>query len=440
MPPSCRTPSQRASHSKTLTNFAERYNSIQRRRQRRKVKQKKKKIAGAQFIKFAQLPPELRQEIWRLAIPSRVIELDIPDSSMWYKSGSDTGPYGYPMCYPRHTFQRNAAKPVVSQVCYEAREVVHKYGCYIEKWLPPTSDPRWTVAGEDCAYVGEICLKSDRAVWCSPGIDSMHLSWGPGDALFDYYSRLPKQPMQLLESCRDSAQHLSVDFDQFHILGQRIGPIYVEELLYFQPGQEYRAIMMQTSIHLSWREVTESGLFGNGEERVVILDTLDTAKIALYVKLLYRSCSRFDKGQAKYLNNILMPRKLAKMTKKWRAEMTKLWIYARWVAKGDVRGGIASPFVPLATSLPYWPVDVRDRAQLFTHDLNLDIPWVSQEINDMPVFTPAVMFRFCESTVCKEMLEKVPVYRNCPEAIKRTPGSTAALELIASHLARSRKT
>ena len=324
------------------------------------------------------------------------------------------------MCYPSGTWRINSAKPVIAQVCYEARQVVHKHGCWLKDWLPPRSDSRWTVDGEP-GYLGQIYRNENGHVWCSPDIDSLHLNYGWPSMYETWLYYLPKQPMQLLESCRGTAKHLSVDFDRFHVFGQTSNSAYIKELLYFQPGERYQAVMKQCCIHMSAEDLAPSGLFGKGDERVVMLDVLETSMIASYVQLLYGSCSKFNKSEVEFLNKIVDIGRMLEMTKRWHLEMTKLWVWARWIEKGGLHFfDEACPFLPRERAYPiHSPQLYVDYSQkLFAEDLNLDDPWVSEVVSQMPIFTPTIIFRFCESTKCEQVLEEVPVYRNSWEAIK----------------------
>ncbi|KAM0245244.1 hypothetical protein ACHAQJ_010615 [Trichoderma viride] len=75
----------------------------------------------AQFVLFSHLPPELRCQIWELAIPSQVFR-----------------PFRY--LEPSFLECKSLVPPVISRVCREARYVAHRRGAlYCHEFLAPIS-------------------------------------------------------------------------------------------------------------------------------------------------------------------------------------------------------------------------------------------------------------------------------------------------------------
>lgn len=370
---------------------------------------------------FTRLPLELREEIWKFAIPSRVIELDIPHAL----GRLDSHPATEFICDIRSTSRLNARKPTIAYVCREARQVVMKHGCHLRDLLPPTHDPRWINPQESYQYLTQSDCELNA--WCSPGLDSIHLSWSAlsmGQSSERWRCARPIQPVQLLHSCNDHARRLSVYFNGIHPLG----PINEKpafradststELLYFQAGKEYYAVLKVFCVHLSMQDVVKTGLFGKGEQRIVLVDVQNTEEIQRYTTALHRSYSRIESDDVTFLDHISRRPNKLQVGGKWEQDLRKLWVWSKWfelrgVQYFDVtKHGRTWPFVTINDNYPTFRYGYSDSDELFREELNLDDNWVLSTLASMPKFVPAVMFRFCEDPVCEQRLWDADAYND----------------------------
>lgn len=107
---------------------------------------------------------ELRRAIWKLCLPRRVVELDIPSNGH-----IDT------YCQLWRTSSINSRPPIITRVCCEARQVAFEKGGLT-----------WDVIGVDDGPVW-WANNSNLTPWFNPTTDIVHLNWFPPYDL-DYVS------------------------------------------------------------------------------------------------------------------------------------------------------------------------------------------------------------------------------------------------------------
>lgn len=140
---------------------------------------------------------ELRRAIWKLCLPHRVVELDIPSNGH-----IDT------YCQLWRTSSINSRPPIITRVCCEARQVAFEKGGLT-----------WDVIGVDDGPVW-WANNSNLTPWFNPTTDIVHLNWFPPYDL-DYVSsgnpisfsgQLPKGGVRLSQpiSCMLSTTILKV--------------------------------------------------------------------------------------------------------------------------------------------------------------------------------------------------------------------------------------
>ena len=97
-------------------------------------------IAAAEqtFHPFPQLPPELREEIWRYCLPYQARELDVrlADNVYW----NEPRP-----CQLQDTSLQNSHPPLLTRICRESRAVALKAGVLLTDNTQPASAD-WYVA------------------------------------------------------------------------------------------------------------------------------------------------------------------------------------------------------------------------------------------------------------------------------------------------------
>lgn len=340
-------------------------------------------VGSSDFVRFQDLPAELRQEIWKFALPQRVVELDIPLNRTRLAG-----------CLPAslvRTSRRNASKPTIAQVCHEAREVVLKHGRLLNSMgVAPRQPDHWLIgaSGRDWMHKAGIlgldwygARAADQMVWCTPGVDSIHLNWGSEhNHCLDEFDKLP---MDILRRCKTNFRELSVMFDMVHPLKHSHGmSAFEKRLCYFDSGEVYSAVLNIFFTHPSEHSLAASDLFERGESQIVTVSLLDADRIAAYAQFCKPTYRTTDQGLLEIVSD---PARCRDLINKWTSEVTKLWIWSRY--KRSEHGNIW-PFKSSDTEqLFFW------RWELFDQELDMQVAWVAMEVKRQPKFHPAVMFR-----------------------------------------------
>lgn len=108
------------------------------------------------FRPFSELPPELREEIWRYCLPYRFRELDMPlaDNVYWDQPQP---------CKLQDTSWKNSRPPLIYNACHEARAVACRAGS-VQKPVYDLADADW--------YSATLI----KEVWHDPLRESLHLN------------------------------------------------------------------------------------------------------------------------------------------------------------------------------------------------------------------------------------------------------------------------
>lgn len=83
-------------------------------------------MAEKSFHPFPRLPTELRLQIWRLCLPYRVWDTDLPTDEGLYIDEPNAD--GFYPCIVIPTAKLNGLPPVVTRVCQESRNVAKESG------------------------------------------------------------------------------------------------------------------------------------------------------------------------------------------------------------------------------------------------------------------------------------------------------------------------
>ncbi|KAL1846848.1 hypothetical protein Daus18300_014133 [Diaporthe australafricana] len=226
----------------------------------------------ADFHLFAELPPELRQMIFAACLPRRIF--------MFSYSGSLTGSMAGVGKKPR-------GLPWIGMVCKEAYHIskmfVREYRMDLTtlSWLPTPAHYGTTTI--------QFNLKFDSLMLNYFGSDLDDNEDGAKAQHDRYLESLPNGPYALA-----ALSKIPAVLNIHHLVGPRLFPVA------WHMPRSYRAhlirrdhcdvVLAGTQISLSDRDIRTSGLFGLfGEERHVLVDIADTAKIDRYEKYIRQS-------------------------------------------------------------------------------------------------------------------------------------------------------
>jgi hypothetical protein len=265
-------------------------------------------ISGnTEFWRFADLPPELRDEIWLHCLPHRVEEFDVAQGKAFYHNHRN--PDRLPLCTLAATTYLNFRPPLITQVCREARDIAFKTGSY-EEYKPVRAPKAYWVKPGDISLSGKIWRSRS-----SPKL--VHLNWDRSYSLHGYYSGYSGQtdPLRCLEHTvlmRSSRGSMMKNY-----LSTSIGR---DRLEVFDQHQQWLVVMHLVVIHAPTRIVAESGLFGLlGDAPIQIVEVANVDEIEAMYKFAEQCYERtrglckkseFRRSGAaleKYLNHLLTP-------------------------------------------------------------------------------------------------------------------------------------
>lgn len=377
------------------------------------------------FHCFPDLPKELRDDIWRLCLPCRVVELDRLDCG-WYHDDPSYSEQPWLRCCLWPTTRANSAMPVISRVCHEARSVALRAG-HVH-----FQDP-----GPDAYFE----LNTD-GFWLDPTRDTLHLYWNwlTWDG---YYQDLEEEPHHDLPGrALDSVRHLVATTESHPNITRSICADVLDEI----DGGIMRLLERRPRWHVCTNLITihvtdeaaaiRSGLWGLlGDERIVLVDAFDSVRVRQYQTFWQEHGIRKYESTAKFFEACVhgVPKIY------WHEHTPEEYVLdleTRWLLRPFVAPqGASSPTLELLSE-QVWLTQPRDfdgreddprevyypnqPRRPFARELwvpKRDHPWVQDALSRMPDFCPAVMFRLCTS-------DCIGVKTTCPEGPRRRFPST----------------
>ncbi|KAJ4417938.1 hypothetical protein N0V82_005895 [Gnomoniopsis sp. IMI 355080] len=352
-------------------------------------------MAAQSFHCFPGLPRELRDEIWRLCLPHRVVELDLPDQQYLKWCFEDRYCQSYPdldnqsrrSCELWPTSRRNHALPTIARVCRESRQIAFEAAdfAFLE-------------------YIDSLSTVTDMyRPWVDFTRDTIHLHWHP--CLTELAPSLEAGP-------RQHRLGLIAKFHKASICADLLDSVYQDTRREIMDVLEKRPSWSICGAYV-WihatdeAAITKSGLWGSlGEERIVLVDARDAKRMASYrsfwkiygteedmeTKAFFDACID-DVPKIHYLET----------PTEFLQDLQSRWLHDRipyaddhpnqrqfWrVLPADFDGRADDPRQADQGDLPGRPF----RRQLWSP--NLDHPWVQEVLGRMPEFQPTVMFRLC---------------------------------------------
>lgn len=320
------------------------------------------------FHCFPRLPKEIRRAIWRQCLPRRLLEFDVPRPDIICEDLPEEL-QGTVSCELSSTTALNSRPPLITQVCFEAREVAFETGR-----LANFRD-LWDGYNVNVWGTGTPMRRS----WFDPMRDAIHLHWEP---LYDAEWTISENPIPVVLSLGASAaQGASFTWESATSSDDSMQ-------LLKQAGQSYMlCVYRPVSIHACHKDAVGSGLFGLfGEERVVLVDVGDDARIRLFddfnrlhgsskdaqtagfFQSWRNSGAEFHKENVDFYQKDWLMHKSVHATPSWEEEdLDAVWTFVR----STIPGG-----PPIW--VPHW-----------------DHEWMKKTLQDLPEFRPVYMIRLC---------------------------------------------
>lgn len=215
------------------------------------------------FYLFSKLPIELRLQIWRLCLPQRSFEIDLPhDLVVFYLSDYDSPS----PCLLHPTTKANSRPPVITRVCHESRRVAQENGEYYKRL--PLSRPT------ERLWFSQTALTK---AWLDRIPYSIHLNWTP-----EYDADFPNEgsPIQsLVQYAARATRGGSLSLGYFQSF--RASAKDLMDSLMQLPS--WMIVMRVIVIHTDFTTGASSGLFGLlGDAPVQLVDVSAEVQIKRY--------------------------------------------------------------------------------------------------------------------------------------------------------------
>lgn len=237
------------------------------------------------FHPLPRLPLELRLAIWRLCLPERVYELDLPESDYVFHV-----PYELTMANRRVpcdldlTSTFNTLPPVITRVCRESRQVALETGSYVSQPDSPPREELWA-------------RKPGRPnTWIDRKYDSAHLSWYI--AYQDDFTETveghekPGRSLAAAATYLNGAPSLTMNYFYWGYQWTKSMPMIGKTSIGFDLtdvlGQQcvWRVVMHTIVVHDASGKVASSGFFGLlGDAPIQVVDVDDHKRMDTFYKL-----------------------------------------------------------------------------------------------------------------------------------------------------------
>jgi hypothetical protein len=311
-------------------------------------------------------------------------------------------------CELQTTTFLNSRSPIITRVCRESRDVAFEnagvLGVDVEAEVKP-DDPEGWVSGTSL---------SDP--WFSPAIDIVHLNWTEAYEA-EFMNASSPIPFFLWAASKGIAASITAelvhDFDPpSRFEGSR------KDFDLLEHRKDYLVTLRRVCLHVDVDQAARSGLFGRlAEERVKLVDPTDKDAIQKYHEL-WAAGPLEDQEPATFFEKALSTESFQARIKKWSGELEQLWLRRKYFAAQE------ADFANIEDPEHIWLEPRRDengesldlqislagiRTEIFFP--NKDHPWVKKAIEEMPRFTPMIMFRLCDRKCYKPAPPRPPPQR-----------------------------
>ncbi len=359
----------------------------------------KSRPRNKRFPGFPRLPAEIRQHIWRLCLPSRVVDFDALDSRVSWETREE---WSICVCPREAGLRANQAPPLIMRVCREAYDVAVRYGAVdrtgrLETWLQPGLDrilfvhfrvlaPLWYGA-YDASYEGNrynVRKLAEAFAWArrlGMPMAVYHLNLYPFgfDAAFEMMNW------------------------QSDILAPQIA--LLTEFARLGRHQQFPCAIRTVVLHATRRQAAGAGLFGRlGDAACQLVDMADEARIRAYYEFWKASSPyrpKVDQAMAGTWDDLLNRCELEQQVQDWLAKTYYTLLSAVWITASEewpeedtnLSGAHSPPFVRPADWTRAFP-RYGEHAIVETH------PWVMETRSWLPTLVPYICFRVCYDAKC----------------------------------------
>ncbi|KAK3937512.1 hypothetical protein QBC46DRAFT_411070 [Diplogelasinospora grovesii] len=327
------------------------------------------------FLKFPELPTELRQKIWRLCLPHRIVELEMPDDEVFMGNPENSGG-----CLLSPTSRVNSRPPAITRVCHESRMVALEHGGLL------VDDDQIKSELRDVSPFG---LSMAPVVWVDRRRNVVHLNWwGIYDA--DYNRCMDPVPLWLAAADRSQGASLTAPLFEVDLKDGPYDSLVRDRTLL--------VCLRIVSIHAPLQPAVESGLFGLlGEERVTLVDAADTERKEQYRAFWEKHGRRPDLNPYRFFDKWCQQNE-------WAQEKVEglelMWLLSRWF---KVKSSVPSAATvwkkqPSDSDDETWParLEFMEPMEIMKYwTPNRKHPWVRDTHTSLPKIRPTVMFRLC---------------------------------------------
>lgn len=239
------------------------------------------------------------------------------------------------------------------------------------------------------------------------------VQWNPYLECNDWWNVANPIPEFLAVAARSNGASITTDLiHNFHTVNERV-PHYpafreddIESFTWLDSRKDYNVVVEMISLHVSMTNVLASGLFGRlGEERIVIVDATDEEIIQRYHKL-WISGPQEDREPERFFNEILEPQSFYSKLEKWKYELGVYWLRFKCqqaIMNGTYRKEYLDKIwytTEISTGFDKYPKAVpkfqKGPGANWNGLYDENHPFSKRVRNDMPRFSPVIMFRLCE--------------------------------------------
>lgn len=353
------------------------------------------------FPRFPDLPPEIRQIIWKLCLPRRVVQQCAPGYEEMLLDD-------YPqLCLARSTTRLNSNPPAVAAVCREAAQVAHDFGRKIPgapdswldsmAWVQPRRDlvVHWNHPG----FTGSDDPPSAEGLFLQ--CDDLQM---PPSLMSEYLEVFLAKETAALGYNAPYTPSIRIPLAADKIWDCRNPICHIVEILKYQRFQNRTLFMppFSLSLHIPLQTAFDSDLFGLlGDEPVQAVDIQDLPRLRRYADLFRAYCDLEEQRQlGDVFDHMLDTSFFLNRVEVWKEAVDWLLLAYLWYyeVKGPLQAGGTTVTMNSQKLYSVWLPAYRPGQTVFRmgeHRIDEAHPWTIEAKRITWRIQPQVMFRWC---------------------------------------------